>query len=100
MSVTIWPRLRIALCAVGAFFCLNCAAFADVTTDLIKSLQLVAAPAPVKQRSDWRVPRKVMLLGAKAAVDRRLALGAHIDLARGILADQNHREARLDAARQ
>jgi phosphoglycerate dehydrogenase-like enzyme len=37
-------------------------AFANVTADLIKSLQLVAAPAPVKQRADWRVPRKVMLL--------------------------------------
>ncbi len=54
--------LRIALCALGASFLLSPSAFADVTTDLIKSLQLVAAPAPVKQRADWRVPRKVMLL--------------------------------------
>jgi phosphoglycerate dehydrogenase-like enzyme len=54
--------LRIALCALGALNWLSPAAFADVTTDLIKSLQLVAAPAPVKQRTDWRVPHKVMLL--------------------------------------
>src|ERR1700722_6439488 len=54
--------LRIALCALGALNSLSPAAFADVTTDLIKSLQLVAAPAPVKQRADWRVPHKVMLL--------------------------------------
>jgi phosphoglycerate dehydrogenase-like enzyme len=54
--------LRIALCALGALNWLSPAAFADVTTDLIKSLQLVAAPAPVKQRADWRVPHKVMLL--------------------------------------
>src|ERR1700722_12780958 len=53
---------RIARCALGALFLLSPLAFADVTTDLIKSLQLVAAPAPVKQRADWRVPRKVMLL--------------------------------------
>jgi phosphoglycerate dehydrogenase-like enzyme len=58
MRVTV----RIALGALGAAFLFVPLAFADVTTDLIKSLQLVAAPAPVKQRADWRVPRKVMLL--------------------------------------
>ena len=52
----------IALCALGVLASLSPVAFADVATDLIKSLQLVAAPAPVKQRSDWRVPQKVMLL--------------------------------------
>jgi phosphoglycerate dehydrogenase-like enzyme len=52
----------IALCALGALSCLGPVAFADVTTDLVRSLQLVAAPMPVKQRADWRVPRKVMLL--------------------------------------
>jgi phosphoglycerate dehydrogenase-like enzyme len=52
----------IALCALGALTCLKPVAFADVTTDLVKSLQLVAAPAPVKQRPDWRVPHKVLLL--------------------------------------
>jgi phosphoglycerate dehydrogenase-like enzyme len=54
--------VRIALCALGALTWLSPVAFADVTTDLIKSLQLVAAPAPVKQRADWRVPQKVLLL--------------------------------------
>jgi phosphoglycerate dehydrogenase-like enzyme len=38
------------------------AACADAAHDLIKSLQLVAAPAPVQQRRDWRVPHKVLLL--------------------------------------
>jgi len=51
-----------ALCALGAMTCLSAVAFADVTTDLIKSLQLVTAPAAVKQRADWHVPQKVMLL--------------------------------------
>jgi phosphoglycerate dehydrogenase-like enzyme len=53
---------RIALCALGALTYLSPVAFADVTTDLIKSLQLVSSPAPVQQRTDWRVPRKVLLL--------------------------------------
>jgi phosphoglycerate dehydrogenase-like enzyme len=52
----------VALLALGAVAWLNPLARADVPTDLIKSLQLIAAPVPVKQRSDWRVPRKVMLL--------------------------------------
>src|SRR6202034_3394349 len=51
---------RVTLCALGTL--LASPTFADTTTDLIKSLQLVAEPAPVKQRSDWRVPQKVMLL--------------------------------------
>jgi phosphoglycerate dehydrogenase-like enzyme len=55
-------RLRIALCAVGAGLFIASAAFADATSDLIKSLQLIPAAAPVKQRADWRVPQKVMLL--------------------------------------
>jgi phosphoglycerate dehydrogenase-like enzyme len=54
--------LRVTLCALGALTVAAAPAFADETTDLIKSLQLVAAPAPVKQRADWRVPRKVLLL--------------------------------------
>jgi phosphoglycerate dehydrogenase-like enzyme len=62
MSDAARPRLRFVLCALAVFFCLNAVAYADVTTDLIKSLQLVAAPTPVKQRADWRVPRKVLLL--------------------------------------
>jgi phosphoglycerate dehydrogenase-like enzyme len=52
----------IALCVLGALSWFAQVAFADVTTELIRSLQLVPAPAPVKQRSDWRVPHKVMLL--------------------------------------
>jgi phosphoglycerate dehydrogenase-like enzyme len=54
--------MRVTLCALGALLCLVPRAFADATTDLIKSLQLVAAPAPVKQRAHWRVPHKVLLL--------------------------------------
>ena len=54
--------VRIMLCALGALLCLAPPAFADPTADLVKSLQLVAAPAAVKQRPDWRVPHKVMLL--------------------------------------
>ena len=53
---------RMALGALGAWLWLGHCAFADVTTDLVKSLQLIVAPAPVKQRPDWRVPHKVMLL--------------------------------------
>ena len=53
---------RVALCALGGWFWLSRCAFADVTADLVKSLQLIAAPVPVKQRADWRVPHKVMLL--------------------------------------
>jgi phosphoglycerate dehydrogenase-like enzyme len=62
MSAAARARLRFVLCALAVSFCLNTAAYADVTTDLIKSLQLVAAPTPVNQRADWRVPRKVLLL--------------------------------------
>ncbi|HEX3837184.1 MAG TPA: D-2-hydroxyacid dehydrogenase [Steroidobacteraceae bacterium] len=54
-------HLAAALFALSAWCC-SPGAFADVTSDLIRSLQLVAAPTPVKQRPDWRVPRKVMLL--------------------------------------
>ncbi len=54
--------MRVTLCALGALLCLVPRAFADTTAELVKSLQLVAAPAPVKQRPDWRVPHKVMLL--------------------------------------
>jgi phosphoglycerate dehydrogenase-like enzyme len=60
-----WRALRtlpVTLCALGALLCLAPTAFADTTSDLIKSLQLVAAPAPVNQRPDWRVPHKVLLL--------------------------------------
>jgi phosphoglycerate dehydrogenase-like enzyme len=57
------PRaMRVTLCALGALLCRVPLAFADTTTDLIRSLQLVAAPTPVKQRADWRVPHKVLLL--------------------------------------
>ncbi|HEY6453850.1 MAG TPA: D-2-hydroxyacid dehydrogenase [Steroidobacteraceae bacterium] len=52
----------IVRCFLGALCLLSATALADVTTDLVKSLQLVAAPTPVRQRADWRVPRKVMLL--------------------------------------
>jgi phosphoglycerate dehydrogenase-like enzyme len=54
--------MRVTLGAISALLCLAPPAFADTTTDLVKSLQLVAAPAPVKQRADWRVPHKVLLL--------------------------------------
>src|SRR5580658_7377111 len=54
--------LRITLCILGALTWVTPTAFADATSDLIKSLQLVAAPEPVKQRPDWRVPHKVLLL--------------------------------------
>jgi phosphoglycerate dehydrogenase-like enzyme len=54
--------VRVALCILGALAFATPTAFADATGDLIKSLQLVAAPTPVKQRPDWRVPHKVLLL--------------------------------------
>ncbi|MEJ0007215.1 MAG: NAD(P)-dependent oxidoreductase [Steroidobacteraceae bacterium] len=54
--------LRFALCALSALCVASPPAFADVAADLIRSLQLVAAPTPVRQRADWRVPRKVLLL--------------------------------------
>ncbi len=53
---------RITPCALGALLCLAPPAFAARVSELIGSLQLVAAPSPVKQRPDWRVPHKVMLL--------------------------------------
>jgi phosphoglycerate dehydrogenase-like enzyme len=62
MRAPLRRSLHFALCALGAWFWVGPCAFADVTTDLVKSLQLIAAPAPVKQRADWRVPHKVMLL--------------------------------------
>jgi phosphoglycerate dehydrogenase-like enzyme len=62
MTVAVRRRVRSICCALGAMSLLSTAVFADGTTDLIKSLQLVAAPAPVRQRADWRVPQKVMLL--------------------------------------
>ena len=43
--------------------------------------------------------RQAMLEACHARRDRRLALGAHIDLARRILADKNDREARRPAGR-
>lgn len=55
-------RLREALIAL-AIVCLAPTAFADVTSDLVKSLNLVADPVPVKQRASWRAPKKVLLLG-------------------------------------
>ena len=54
--------LCITAFALGAMTCLAPPAFAAAATELIRSLQLVAAPAPVKQRHDWRVPHKVLLL--------------------------------------
>jgi phosphoglycerate dehydrogenase-like enzyme len=55
-------RLRVApWILVAVTFCAT-AAFADSTQELVKSLQLVAAPAPVRERHDWRVPHKVLLL--------------------------------------
>jgi phosphoglycerate dehydrogenase-like enzyme len=55
-------RRRIMLCAASAATFMVSVAFADATSDLVKALQLVAAPTPVKQRADWRMPQKVMLL--------------------------------------
>jgi phosphoglycerate dehydrogenase-like enzyme len=62
MTIRALGAVRITLCALGALLCLAPSAFADTTAELVKSLQLVAAPAAVKQRPDWRVPHKVMLL--------------------------------------
>lgn len=55
-------RVRLGLCAVVGLVLLVPAALADTASDLVKSLQLVAAPTAVKQRPDWRVPHKVLLL--------------------------------------
>ncbi len=48
----------------AAWVCMACPApaFADATTDLLRSLHLIAAPTAVKQRADWRIPHKVLLL--------------------------------------
>jgi phosphoglycerate dehydrogenase-like enzyme len=55
--------LWLCLCALGAAGTLVAPPVrADTTSDLIRSLQLVAAPAPVRQRANWRVPHKVLLL--------------------------------------
>lgn len=54
--------MRVTLWVLGALTFLAPPAFADATTDLIRSLRLVTAPAPAKQRADWRVPHKVLLL--------------------------------------
>src|SRR3984885_2853896 len=55
-------RMRVTLCVLAALTCSAAAAFADSTQQLVKSLQLIASAAPVQQRPDWRVPRKVLLL--------------------------------------
>jgi phosphoglycerate dehydrogenase-like enzyme len=54
--------LTVARCVLGALTFLTSTAFADATAELIKSLQLLAAPTPVKQRPDWRLPHRVLLL--------------------------------------
>jgi len=51
--------MRVMLCVLAALTLCAPAAFADATQELVKSLQLIAAPAPVQQRHDWRVPHKV-----------------------------------------
>jgi phosphoglycerate dehydrogenase-like enzyme len=51
-----------ALCAAVGLVLLVPAALADTASQLVRSLQLIAAPAAVKQRADWRVPHKVLLL--------------------------------------
>ncbi len=62
MTLRATRALQVTLCALGALLCLAPPAFADTTSALIRSLQLVAAPAPVKERTDWRAPHKVLLL--------------------------------------
>jgi phosphoglycerate dehydrogenase-like enzyme len=60
-----YGKLLRAAVMVSCFGCvtyLAMPAFADATADLIRSLHLIAAPTPVKQRADWRVPQKVLLL--------------------------------------
>jgi phosphoglycerate dehydrogenase-like enzyme len=54
--------MRVMLCVLAALTCSAATAFADSTQQLVKSLQLIASEAPVQQRHDWRVPRKVLLL--------------------------------------
>src|ERR1700744_4119507 len=55
-------RLRAMLCGLTDALAMGSAAFADEARDLVRSLQLVVAPMPVKQHADWRAPHKVMLL--------------------------------------
>src|ERR1700761_4956204 len=62
MTMRALRAVRVTFCALGALFCLASPTFADTASDLVKSLQLVASPTAVKQRADWRVPHKVMLL--------------------------------------
>ncbi len=62
MSLRVRRRGRITLSALAALSCAIPAAFAASTQELVKSLALVAAPTPVQQRSDWRLPHKVLLL--------------------------------------
>jgi phosphoglycerate dehydrogenase-like enzyme len=62
MNPSTLRRLWISLCALGTALSPATPALADPTAALIRSLQLVAAPAPVKQRAHWRVPHKVLLL--------------------------------------
>ena len=62
MSLRVRRRMRAMLWALAGLTVLVSPVFADSTQDLVKSLQLIAAPAPVQQRPDWRVPHKVLLL--------------------------------------
>ena len=55
-------RLPFAVVSSALLLLAAAPAFADTTSDLVRSLQLIAAPAPVKQRADWREPKKVLLL--------------------------------------
>lgn len=58
--------LRSLVCAVLAFLCPTLASAADdpkAVADLISRLRLEESPTPVKERPDWRVPKKIVVLG-------------------------------------
>jgi phosphoglycerate dehydrogenase-like enzyme len=63
VSLRVLRRLPGMLWVLAALTVPVSPARADLTQDVIKSLRLVAAPAPVRQRPDWHAPRKVLLLG-------------------------------------
>lgn len=62
MSVRVLRRILVSMAALAVLALPGTPALADSTQDLIDSLGLIAAPAPVQQRHDWREPKKVLLL--------------------------------------
>jgi phosphoglycerate dehydrogenase-like enzyme len=68
MPVRIFASVVLGICAVSPL-CASAAETAESPAAVIARLRLTEAPAPVRERADWRPPRKIVLL----AYDERTA---------------------------